>query len=120
MAVENAFGRLKGRWRCLLKRNDNNLQHVPNIIASCCILHNLCEVWGEAFDDSWFQDDQNDEFQQPVAVGRDNLHRAQAEGIRRALVSYFENNLYQCSIMVENSRLLYHLHLRHHLTFVNI
>ena len=36
MVVENAFGRLKGRWRCLLKRNDMSLERVPTVIAACC------------------------------------------------------------------------------------
>ena len=49
MVVENAFGRLKGRWRILLKRIDSKLENVQDIIVTCCILHNLCEEWGEDF-----------------------------------------------------------------------
>ena len=53
MVAENAFGRLKGRWRCLLKRNDNALKNVPDIVPYCCVLHNLCQTWGESFDEAW-------------------------------------------------------------------
>lgn len=51
MTVECAFGRLKGRWRCLLKRNDTHLTLLPTMITACCVLHNICEVHGERFDE---------------------------------------------------------------------
>ena len=53
MVVENAFGRLKGRWRCLLKRLDINLKNVPAVVASCVVLHNLCEMFGDTFREEW-------------------------------------------------------------------
>lgn len=52
MAIEIAFGRLKGRWRCLLKRLDNRMVNIPTIVAACCVLHNFCEL----------NKDTNDEF----------------------------------------------------------
>ena len=51
--VENAFGRLKGRWWCLLKRNDVELQHIPQAIAACATLHNICEIHKECFHEEW-------------------------------------------------------------------
>lgn len=53
MAVENAFGRPKGRWRCLLKRNDCDTQLVKSMVLTCCALHNLCEDHGETYETSW-------------------------------------------------------------------
>ena len=60
IVIENAFGRLKGRWRCLLKRTDMDLKNIPNVIARCVILHNICETHKEQFtecldthDDNW-------------------------------------------------------------------
>ena len=44
MVVENAFGRLKGRWRCLAKRNDVDIRLMSDNILVCCILHNVCEI----------------------------------------------------------------------------
>ena len=51
--IENAFGRLKGRWRCLLKRNDCSLELVKVQVSACCTLHNICEVHGVGYRDEW-------------------------------------------------------------------
>ena len=49
MAVERAFGMLKGRWQILLKRIDVHLKNVPDLVATCLILHNMCLVFGDTF-----------------------------------------------------------------------
>ena len=49
MCVERAFGMLKGRWRILLKRIDVHLKNVPDLVAACLILHNMCIVFGDKF-----------------------------------------------------------------------
>ena len=50
--VEHAFGRLKGRWRSLLKRNDTTIQYIIQQTAACCVLHNLCEMQEEEFEEN--------------------------------------------------------------------
>ena len=30
-----------------------SLEHVATVITACCILHNLCEIHGESFNDAW-------------------------------------------------------------------
>ncbi|XP_039526121.1 uncharacterized protein LOC120478333 [Pimephales promelas] len=52
MTVECAFGRLKGRWRCLAKRLDVDVSLVPTIISACCTLHNVCEMHGEIYEEA--------------------------------------------------------------------
>lgn len=52
MTVECAFGRLKGRWRCLAKRLDVDVSLVPTIISACCTLHNVCEMHGENYEEA--------------------------------------------------------------------
>lgn len=42
VVVEQAFGLLKGRWRCLLNKLDESVEKVSSTIIACCILHNIC------------------------------------------------------------------------------
>ena len=89
MVVENAFGRLKGRWRCCLKTNDAAIKDVPTIISTCCVLHNICEVHKEQFDDTWMEE---------LASGvnapsptQNTSTNTNAERIRTALCNYINS-----------------------------
>ena len=42
--IENAFGHLKGRRRCLLKWIDLHVSNIPDIVATCVILDKICEL----------------------------------------------------------------------------
>ena len=86
IVVENAFGRLKARWRRLMKQNDMDISHVPQVVTACCILHNMCEVHGDAFNDTWFEDSQLD---QPHPPTPSTLPTSQDRAVRDSLVQYF-------------------------------
>ena len=61
MCVERAFGMLKGRWRILLKRIDVHLKNVPDLVATCLVLHNMCIVFGDTFwKEEWMREAAND------------------------------------------------------------
>ena len=60
MVVENAFGRLKGRWRCLLKCLDFKLDNVANVVAACVVLHNMCEIYGDPYLQEWTAEEHHD------------------------------------------------------------
>ena len=53
VVVENAFGRLKGRFNSIGKRQDLNASNCCTITAACCVLHNFCELMKEEFDEQW-------------------------------------------------------------------
>lgn len=43
IAIERAFGLLKGKFRSLLTVLDmERVDHIPDFIIACCVLHNLC------------------------------------------------------------------------------
>lgn len=44
--MEHAIGLLKGRWRILQNLNVG-LNHAPQTIVACCVLHNICQIAGE-------------------------------------------------------------------------
>ena len=46
VVVENAFGRLKGRFQCIVKILDTTSE---NIATTCCILHNFCIITKQRF-----------------------------------------------------------------------
>lgn len=56
LVVECAFGRLMGRWRSLLKRNDIRFDKMCNALTACCILHNICEIHQYEFDEEWLEE----------------------------------------------------------------
>ena len=90
VVTENAFGRLKGRWRCLLKRNDTNLEMMPTIVATCTILHNMCEIHADKFDEHWLLD--TTEAQAQHMDDQQGVLGGNAEQIRTALAEYFVSN----------------------------
>ena len=69
-----------------MKQNDMDISHVPQVVTACCILHNMCEVHGDAFNDTWFEDSQLD---QPHSPTPSTLPTSQARAVRDFLVQYF-------------------------------
>ena len=89
VVVEHAYGRLKGRWRCLLKRLDISVEFVPDLVATCCILHNICEIHGETFNNELL-DGIDDTLVQRSDYLSDNSQSA--ESTRKAISDYFNHH----------------------------
>lgn len=90
IVTEIAYGRLKARWRRLLKRNDMSIDNIPHVITAACVLHNICETHHEHFNDAWLQTE--GEYTQPDSVASRDTATGLPQDIRNALVQYFQNN----------------------------
>ncbi|XP_052155429.1 protein ALP1-like [Oryza glaberrima] len=55
-AAVGAFRRLRARWQCL-RRAEVKLPELANMLAACCVLHNLCERSGEELDADLLHDE---------------------------------------------------------------
>ncbi|XP_074859579.1 quinone oxidoreductase isoform X2 [Carettochelys insculpta] len=86
--VERTFGRLKGRWRCLLTCLDVGPTNIPQIVGMCSALHNLVKSKGEAFFQGWAVEAGRADVQPPAAPSR----QVDPEGtrVREALWAQFD------------------------------
>ena len=92
MVVENAFGRLKGRWRSLMKRCDIDVTFLPTYVSTCCSLHNICEIHQGSFNDEWtVMQDQSMAQSQPNSDHNivTRVNNSARTTIRNALCDYF-------------------------------
>ena len=91
--MEHSYGKLKGRWRCLLKRLDVAIEDVPELVAACCVLHNLCEIHGDQFDEEWLHGTGDNSLESvPSSSTSTATEDTTAVDIRGALMAHFVNN----------------------------
>ena len=89
VVVEIAFGQLKARWRRLLKLNDMSTDNIPNVIAACCVLHNICEIHGDAFNEEWLQDVNEDGSDSSMHNDANGGSHGSDNDVRNTLMEYF-------------------------------
>ena len=83
VVIEQAFGILKGRWRCLYKPLEEKTSRVPTTIMACCVLHNICIDVGDPSAIDPVEDD--DEMDQSSCNGDE---QSDARGIREDIMNY--------------------------------
>ena len=68
--VERAFGMLKGRWRLLLKKVEQQTRTLSKTVLAACVLHNICIDHGDLYDcsdsDSDDSSDSEDDYAGPL------------------------------------------------------
>lgn len=90
MVVENSFGRLKARFRRLLKRCDGQLPFLLDVIADCVILHNICgEINKDFCIEEWFDEEVTRDVENARAIcGNFEGQIGDAKNIRKAIAEY--------------------------------
>ena len=64
--------------------------NVPNVIAACCTLNNICEIHGDVFNEEWLEDCECEEdATQPNATSTSTTTSPDSEEVRELLISYF-------------------------------
>ena len=87
--IECAFGRLKARWKILIRKMDLKLESVPTIIYACFVLHNFCEK------NKVYIDEEQVHAQMEVMKINEQTYKNKEnrEVIRRALTEYIKENI---------------------------
>ncbi|XP_071579940.1 uncharacterized protein [Temnothorax nylanderi] len=93
VSVEMAFGRLKARWRILHKINCD-FSFAPEIIATCCVLHNFVEKRKDRFFTQWLQEVEQLELVIPQPRPTTNTGKDSMDGtnVRNHIKRYLSEN----------------------------
>ena len=87
-----AFGRCKARFRCLAKRMDyQQIETFVNVIMAAFVLHNVCEIHREVFNQEWFDEPQVN-IPNVALAGAQDAANVDGIAVRDTLVNYFRNN----------------------------
>ena len=103
VVVQHAFGRLKGRWRCLRNKLSVCIDDVPEVIGACCILHNLCQTHGEVFEDTWLENETEPYDPRASGTGNSTLTRVL---VGRMCAEHWQNTSTTVTSVVTNHSLL--------------
>ncbi|KAL1445902.1 hypothetical protein MTO96_044756 [Rhipicephalus appendiculatus] len=87
--VENAFGRLKARFRYTSKRMECKIKTAKQAIRAACVLHNICETLKDPVEHQWEQELHDFNMQYPQPAHSTDVSSGDGERVREALANYF-------------------------------
>ena len=92
MVVERAYSQLAGRMRCL-RCVDLDVQRVPDLVLTCCIVHNVYILEGDVLEENDLHSDDDDSDDEDDLQGQsDNQLRREGAARRSEIVAYFDRS----------------------------
>ena len=91
--AKRSFGILKARWRCLLKRLDNEIENVSSVIVTCCVLHNICQIYKDNYvdDDGLLENILRNEREARQRIRQNFQRNPDGQSVRISLTNYVNN-----------------------------
>ncbi|XP_064461857.1 uncharacterized protein LOC135372063, partial [Ornithodoros turicata] len=90
--VENTFGRLKARFRFIMKRMECRIPTAKRAIRAACTLNNICEALKDSVEQQWLQEAQIVDGQYGQPSHNTDVCSSRGDQVRGALTKYFWKN----------------------------
>ena len=91
--VESAFGRLKAWWSIIRRKMDLKLETIPNVVLSCFVLHNVCELYSDTIDEELVRNRSMETEYQNVPDPVYSCTTGVGEAVRDVITQYIQVNL---------------------------
>ncbi|XP_040074822.2 uncharacterized protein LOC120846974 [Ixodes scapularis] len=86
--VENAFGRVKARFRFIMKRMECGVDNARLVVRACCILNNVCEHFNDVVKPQWLSDVATEDRINLLPVCTKDAEADNGQSVRDAISGY--------------------------------
>ncbi|XP_064468466.1 uncharacterized protein LOC135379146 [Ornithodoros turicata] len=90
--VENAYGRLKARFRFIMKHMECRIPTAKRAIRAACTLNNICEALKDSVEQQWLQEAQIVDGHYGQPSHNTDVCSSRGDQVRGALTKYFWKN----------------------------